>query len=138
MRLVTSLVPFAHLQLAGLIDEKNRVILKFVVDVDGVSESVRVMITPAEELQLDNEKPDDPAIAEVDVFAFAWSVENTSSTVKESFGMPRNTSRSDSLAGKYYSYLSNICTARGDVGIYVLGTQTDKTANISENDFQCI
>jgi hypothetical protein len=72
--------------LSGLIDEKNRVILKFVVDVDGITESVRVMVSPAEELQLENDKPDDPAIAEVDVFVFAWSVENTSSTVKVSFG----------------------------------------------------
>lgn len=91
------------------------------------------------------EKPvDHPELAVVDVFAFIWSVANEKKIVEENFGMifPAvvvvfafiSTCFLISL-GKYYMYLSQLCKNRGDNGIFVFGSQTDKTALISKDDF---
>jgi hypothetical protein len=98
----------AYFKLSGGIEEKNRCILKFTIDVDGTVESVRCMISKLEDLKLDQgivfssisfysvaaslvwlllEKPDEPALGEVDVFAFTWSTANSADGIKENFGI---------------------------------------------------
>jgi len=123
--IVTALASIIGCDLSGTIDERNRCILKFTLEVDGVVESVRVMVSSLEDLQLEEDKPEITAFGEVDVFAFTWSVENTMNSIKENFS-------------KYFMHLATMCINRGDVGIFVIGSQSDKKANVAETDFQSI